>query len=370
MNNNTKSNVTEKKVFYIKDTPQYYWVILGALILHILFEPVFIFLGNKIIAIYNLFSILVFGIGIKKIKSHQREVVLICFAEAVLFISITTISMGWEYGFQNWFFAFILLSISVPFKRRKAFYLLAVFQVILYMVLYFTTKGSADLQKMGDINVAVITVNLLFVFGLMFFTEYILKISKAMEMAFLKKEVHKMKQIVVTDELTGLTNRRQMNQVLLEFNEKLSQGDTSFVLIFGDLDHFKKINDKYGHEFGDKVLQIVAQIMVDELRGGDIVARWGGEEFLILLSNTKNCEKKANLSKINQIMNRVRKKVEDTPIMYQDREIHVTITFGGVCSTGYDDVYEMIRDADKQMYLGKKKGRNFVMIKSNKTLEK
>lgn len=370
MNNNTNNGLSERKTFYIKDTPQYYWVIMGALILHIIFEPIFLFLGNRIISIYNLFSILVFGIGIRKIKQYQREVVLVCFAEAVVFISVTTVSMGWEYGFQNWFFAFILLSISVPFKRRKAFYLLAVCQVILYMVLYFTTKGSTDMQQMGDINVAIIAVNLLFVFGLMFFTEYILKISKAMEMAFLRREVHKMKQIVVTDELTGLTNRRQMNQVLIDFNEKLSQGEAAFALIFGDLDHFKQINDEYGHEFGDKVLQNAAQIMMDELRDEDVVARWGGEEFLILLDNTKNHNKKNHLTRVNQVMNRVRKKVENTPILCGDKQIHVTITFGGVCSTGYHDVYEMIRDADKQMYLGKKKGRNFVMIKSNKNPEK
>jgi diguanylate cyclase (GGDEF)-like protein len=158
-----------------------------------------------------------------------------------------------------------------------------------------------------------------------------------------------------TDELTGLPNRRDMHDSIENEISRVSRSHKPFCFIFIDIDHFKKINDTYGHSCGDVVLKSVSQTIRDMLRNYDIVARYGGEEFLVLLPET-------DLEGATIVAERFRQQVEGLSIKYADYIISVTITLGVSQYDGRLGADRSIQMADKALYEGKETGRNKVVV--------
>ena len=157
----------------------------------------------------------------------------------------------------------------------------------------------------------------------------------------------------IHDELTGLYNRRFFNERLFDEVERNRRYGGDFSIILSDIDHFKKVNDTYGHPTGDKVLIQVAEVLQEHIRSSDMVARYGGEEFAILLLN-------ADKDFAVSIAEHLRKKLADTPIAAIKNE-RVTSSFG-VATFGKDSIsFEgIVAKADQALYLAKTKGRNKV----------
>lgn len=158
-----------------------------------------------------------------------------------------------------------------------------------------------------------------------------------------------------TDELTGLPNRRDMNNSINKEISRYERTQKPFCFLFIDIDHFKNINDTYGHGCGDKVLKTVAQTLHDLLRRYDILARYGGEEFLTLLPET-------DLDSATAVAERFRKKVEEAVIQYAVYEIKVSITIGVTQFDPKLGASHSIQTADKALYEGKESGRNRVVV--------
>ena len=156
------------------------------------------------------------------------------------------------------------------------------------------------------------------------------------------------------DALTGLGNRHDFQR---HFREELSRRDryqrASAVLLL-DLDHFKKVNDRYGHDAGDFVLKRVSQLIQDQLRAVDVPARWGGEEFCILLPET-------GLEEALAAAERIRAGLAREPLDYQEGEIPITVSIG-VTTLRPDDhrIEDVIKRADAALYRAKREGRNRV----------
>lgn len=155
------------------------------------------------------------------------------------------------------------------------------------------------------------------------------------------------------DSLTGIGNRAAMDQNF-ERELKLSKrhGQPLAVLII-DIDHFKSINDNIGHRQGDKTLQQVAQIIQNTLRDTDQVFRYGGEEFVSLLSNTTETEAKI-------IAERIRVNIAMTPIDLDEKKISSSVSVGVSVSTGKETESTLFEKADKALYQAKNMGRNRV----------
>ena len=165
---------------------------------------------------------------------------------------------------------------------------------------------------------------------------------------FVNKRDRELKRLAITDKLTGAFNRTKFVEILKREIEMVSRYDQPLSLILFDIDHFKKTNDTYGHNAGDHVLKTIADIVRENIRKIDYFVRWGGEEFIILSSET-------DLEEAHTLAERIRKAIEN----YRFKNIgKVTISFGVTKFREGDTEELFIKRADDAMYEAKKKGRN------------
>jgi diguanylate cyclase (GGDEF)-like protein len=160
--------------------------------------------------------------------------------------------------------------------------------------------------------------------------------------------------VAIRDPLTGLHNRRYFNERLLDEVERASRYAEHLSLVICDIDHFKKINDSYGHPAGDTVLCGVADTLRNNIRKNDIVSRYGGEEFAMLLLNTEKAQAAA-------IAEKIRRAFEEGSFSLNGGDIRLTLSFGlssfGVDSSTFEG---LISCADQALYSAKARGRNMV----------
>ena len=163
-----------------------------------------------------------------------------------------------------------------------------------------------------------------------------------------------LRTLLEQDTLTGLNNRRFADKKLKESQDNLCQKGIPYVLCIGDIDHFKIVNDTYGHECGDEVLKAICNILKKEMQGKGYAARWGGEEFLLLYENTSLIQAKAYAE---DMLNCVR----SLTVNYEDTDIHVTMTLGMAQASADTSINELLKAADSKLYLGKNSGRNCII---------
>ena len=170
-----------------------------------------------------------------------------------------------------------------------------------------------------------------------------------------KKVEEQLKEASFSDFLTGLANRRNILK-RLEYEKNLYERQANvFSIIICDIDHFKKINDTYGHDFGDLVLKSITGIFSETLRKIDIASRWGGEEFLILLPASDRKEGSITAERLRQA-------IEQMKIQNDYFFVRVTMSFGvATWLNTYDGIEELIKQADQNLYRAKDEGRNRVI---------
>ncbi len=171
---------------------------------------------------------------------------------------------------------------------------------------------------------------------------------------------HQALKMAYTDPLTKTSNRTAFNDMLLREMKRAQRCEQPLSLIFVDVDHFKQINDHYGHDCGDLALASVAGWIKDSVRGSDIVFRFGGEEFVILLSDTPQ-----NGAAI--IAERVRSGIESHALAYGMEVLNITASLGVSCLRAGDSVDSLIKRADNAMYCAKNQGRNRVCLGNQTT---
>lgn len=164
-----------------------------------------------------------------------------------------------------------------------------------------------------------------------------------------------LKDMAVKDPLTGLYNRRFATEKLLEEIGRFNRFKRSFAVIMCDFDGFRHVNDTHGHSFGDLVLQNAARIMLTRKRTVDTIARWGGEEFIILLPET-------DLEGAHITAERIRKEVGDHAYAITGKPLHVTMTFGIAMCNSVLKMEDLIRHADDALLYGKRTGKDRVII--------
>lgn len=172
----------------------------------------------------------------------------------------------------------------------------------------------------------------------------------------LKKSNEMLKELSNTDPLTQLFNRRYMMEVLDREIQRTARKGSPISILIMDIDHFKKVNDTYGHQFGDVVLVKIANIIKNHLRTYDVAARYGGEEFVAILPETPLMEAMA-------VAERIRIATQQTTFPNKLQSLKVTISIGAATFTipELDSVDDLIRIADEALYRAKSEGRNRVL---------
>ncbi|MGE5894672.1 MAG: GGDEF domain-containing protein [bacterium] len=171
----------------------------------------------------------------------------------------------------------------------------------------------------------------------------------------LRQKLEELQGLALLDPLTKLGNRRYIETSLLGRLEAMSRYGWPFGILFIDIDHFKNINDNYGHEMGDRVLNMVGKTMSNTLRSFDLLGRWGGEEFIAILMNVNN-------DQLCSIANRYRSLVEQSSISVGTDLVRVTVSIGATLAESTDTVGSLVGRADRLMYQSKKSGRNHISI--------
>jgi len=168
-------------------------------------------------------------------------------------------------------------------------------------------------------------------------------------------EAHdELRELGIKDVLTDLYNRRYFDEQAKHAFEQAARYGNPLTVVIGDLDHFKRINDGFSHETGDRVLEKIGMLLKKNTRKSDVVARYGGEEFVILLSNT-SCEQAAISCES------IRKGIEEYPWGELHQGLKVTMSMGLCDDVTAGNVERMLSRADRNLYLAKEKGRNRVI---------
>lgn len=163
-------------------------------------------------------------------------------------------------------------------------------------------------------------------------------------------------RVCTVDHLTGAWNRHAMAMKLAEESERTQRSGLNCAVCMMDIDHFKRVNDQYGHKVGDEVLQAFTSIITTELRKYDTLFRYGGEEFLMLLPNT-------NLENAATLLNRIRETVATTPISVSgDIRLYLTASFGVSLLTCNEAIEDALEHADHALLAAKANGRNKVCV--------
>ena len=172
----------------------------------------------------------------------------------------------------------------------------------------------------------------------------------------MQAELTQVTQLAITDELTGLLNRRGLKQVFAKISEQALQQQSSFAFLVVDIDFFKKINDEYGHLVGDSALRFVAKNLVNETKHKDQVCRIGGEEFAILLPDT-------SYSNAMTFANCIRAHLADTKLKMtqHNRLLTLNISIGVAVYQLGETLETLFERADKALYKAKQTGRNKVV---------
>lgn len=165
-----------------------------------------------------------------------------------------------------------------------------------------------------------------------------------------RRKLEEVRYLITRDPLTKLYNRRGFEDMLMQIR-RMSSHREPFAVLMIDVDHFKSINDTYGHCFGDAVLQVIGMLIEDECKGNGIVARFGGEEFVVILPQVT---REQAVLVAEHIRNRVRTHVFDS-----HHELRITVSIGIGLS---QESGAIVDSADKKLYLAKNAGRNKIVV--------
>ncbi|MGH8484306.1 MAG: GGDEF domain-containing protein [Pseudomonas sp.] len=256
-----------------------------------------------------------------------------------------TVLVGWESGFHYYLLMFIpALFVST---RARIAWILAAHLWIYYAGLHVLMWYMQPLQPISSNALLGVNIfNLTVVFCMFSYLAlfYAITVTRAHT---------SLSRMAMTDSLTGLFNRRQIVALTEKVLARHHRCPTNLTLMLMDIDHFKQINDEYGHDVGDRVLITVSQHLQSLMREQDFIGRWGGEEFLGVLPDT-------DIEQVAETAERLRKAIQVLEIDNDDKKIQVTLSIGITQYRADEVLSNAIARADYALYKGKSSGRNRV----------
>jgi diguanylate cyclase (GGDEF)-like protein len=315
---------------------------------HLALIPLFFLLGIEFLFIINIFSFLVWITAWRINKNGKHDLAIgLMICEVVLHTLLVVPIMGWNAGFQYYLIGAIPFSLFNTKLNGRLIILASIGLCLTFTSLdAFTHDTIQTLIHPAYIKI-INYMNIMVAFAAIGIISYYFRLaSMTLE--------HELELLAHTDSLTGLYNRRRMQELLDQQTAMFSRNRSKFTLIFGDIDYFKKFNDTYGHFCGDYVLSEAASFMKKNLRKGDVIARWGGEEFLIMLPDT-------DINGARIMAEKIRQAIANNHFHLAGGSFSVTMTFGLAQHEVGSSIEDTLKQADNSLYKGKEAGRNRVM---------
>lgn len=280
---------------------------------------------------------------------------LMAFVCVFIAVVSSVVLTGIECGAQFYLLGAVILFVLTEFTEKSVKYLCAVLSLAAYFALYILGSKISPIYVLPDFTMLLINqVNTIASFGAVVYTSFSYRSAVKVYEKELTAINSEATYLANYDQLTGLENRRYIYQQLNALISKSNENNLKFVVGMADIDDFKAINDQYGHLYGDEILVETSRLIKKALRKNDVVGRWGGEEFLIILPDT-------SLEKGIEILERVKSSVSETPVIYAEARFEITMTIGVVEFMKNIPQSELIRLADERMYLGKNRGKNRIV---------
>lgn len=341
-----------------KSTRSTFWrfmmlVCLSAALTHLLFFALFYTLKASILAWVNVGSVSFFIIAYFAIKQHHNWLaVLLIMSELLGHAALAIWLIGWDSDFHYYLMLVAPVVILSNIKKVQSKLLMVGSVCVFYMILDAAVRLQPPHYNLPDqvmsslryFNI-VVTFVLLTYLAMMYFT-------------MIKNAEKKLLAAATTDPLTNLFNRRKLSEIIeyeITHSKRDAQGPC---FLLADIDHFKTINDQYGHDAGDLVLVEVSKALQHSIREQDAIGRWGGEEFLIVLPNT-------DIDGAQRVGERIMAALARLQICINNQPIAVTMTIGLSNYQKGEAMQTAITRADEALYRGKNAGRNRLVVNSH-----
>jgi len=325
-----------------------------AAFIHVAFS--FLFLSNDIwlLGVVNVFSVVLYLLVFVMIlrRQHTFTAWVLVVLEILGHAALAVYFLGWDSGFH--FYAMVIPPVVMisPLKDGIAKMPVVMGMMMLYILMDYLLRHAGPLYLLPQA-----VLNTLYYFNLLTVLFVMVFLSGLYYRLVMQNEA-KLQQLATTDSLTGLQNRRSLTTDAEREIANHKRSGSGLSLLLCDLDNFKRVNDLFGHQAGDRVLMHFAQVLVNQVRSGDLAARWGGEEFLLVLPNTP-------MTEAQRVAERIRDSLAQSAIQFGEHEIRTSTTIG-VSELAADDSFEqLVARADEAMYRGKEAGRNCIMLQQN-----
>ena len=325
-------------------------------IIHTIFIVLFSAVNIDILVGFNVFSVLMYLFGFIFIKDSRWSALWITlfYIEIVAHAVLCGFLLNWSYGFSLYslmvipvfhYIAYMDPNFKNPIRMSA---ILAVINVVAMTITGFFSDGTGNIgnpaiaQTISTFNFIVCSVVIVLLSSISTYEMYT-------SMKTLRSTNDELNFLANYDALTKLRNRHHIADVFHIYEE----GTSPFCVILGDIDDFKRINDTYGHDCGDKVLVCVAELINREIGEKGVVCRWGGEEILVIMSGKSDeCMDK---------MEKIRLMIQNQKLTYERKEIKVSMTFGFADYSESMKIEKLVSIADSRLYQGKKNGKNQIV---------
>ncbi len=331
---------------------------LLAIVIHITFLLLFRLTEVGPLYTLNFFSIAIYlySYYLVRVKDHFHVGILIAVGEVLLHQGLAVYYLGWDYGFQYYLLSMASFLLAGRFRNLLLPLTIVGITALLLLWLYFVGQYlHTPHYSMGEpVSSLLYTFNLTAAGFLVTFFAVINELTRRDYERQLLDIQSNLYRAATTDELTGLYNRRRTQEHVDLEMARVRRAGAPFVLAIGDIDNFKLINDEFGHEVGDIVLRQVATTLREGLRDQDVVGRWGGEEFVLLLPHT-------SLEGGLHALEKVRAAVAGLTFEHGGQRLTVSMTFGATQARPTASVDALLSEADHALYRGKHAGKNCVV---------
>lgn len=309
----------------------------------------------RTILFYGGFLAVFIGIFALSYRYRSKIIFWMFNIEMIIWICMILHMFGWNIGVQHFLMVLLVLSFFSSYKQYAGKIFYAIFLCALRIVLFYIYHEREGLWSVNAAEINLLQViNTITIFWCISVIAFIFSNnSQELESKLIEYNIQLEKQ-ANTDTLTGLYNRRKAMEYM-EYLLKNQSGSSGFSLCICDIDFFKKVNDSYGHDFGDEVLKAISHLFMNEIGEKNFVARWGGEEFLLLFPE-------CNGDNAWNILEKLRRKIKELKVRKGDMEVSVTMTFGLAEYDFTNGLTATITEADEKLYKGKKRGRDIVIF--------